>query len=152
MIAVAAVEFIAKNIGKIALCMFIYLVVFDVVGALFCLLLDIFKDASMSADYAAWFVLGVFCGILSYGTATDLAAPKTPENVRKAGLLAIFVTFVIAAAICAGSYLIWWRYGVEDSYFVPDSEPLTLTFLLTVLATCIFSHRVLRDMPVRAKL
>ena len=106
-----AVEFIAKNVGKIALTVFVYLAVFDVVGVLVCLFLDIIDEGSMGVYYALWFVLAVFCGMLSYSTSADLATPKTPENAGKAGLLAIFATAVIVAAVGLGSYLIWWQIG-----------------------------------------
>lgn len=151
MIAVAAVEFVAKNIGKIALCVFIYLAVFDVVGALACLFLDFIEEGNMGVYFAVWFVLGVFCGMLSYSTAADLASPKTPENGRKAGLLAIFVTIVMVAAISLAFYSIWWRTGAEESYFMPASEPLALTFLFTVLASCIFAHRALGPTAARSQ-
>jgi hypothetical protein len=36
------------------------------------------------------FVLPVFCGMLSYSTAADMASPKILENASKAGLAAIF--------------------------------------------------------------
>jgi hypothetical protein len=124
----------------------IYLVVFDVVGVLACWFLDFVEEGNIGVFFAVWFVLGVFCGMLSYSTAADLPSPKMPE---KAGRLAIFATFVMVAAISIGSYLIWWRNGMEESSLLPDGEALTLTFLLTVLASCIFAHKVLRDMPVR---
>ena len=144
-----AVEFIAKNIGKIALTVLVYLAVFDVVGVLLCLFLDVIDEGSTGVYYALWFVLAVFCGMLSYSTAADMTSPKTPENAGKAGLLAIFATVVIVVAVSLASYLIWWRYGVEDSSFVPDSEPLTVTFFLTVLASSLLAHKTLRPESVR---
>jgi hypothetical protein len=129
----------AKTIGKIALSTFIYIAVFDVVGVLLCLFLDIVESSGTSAAlyYAVWFVLGVFCGLLSYSGAKDLGAPKV------FGVAIIFVTLIVMAGISVASYLIWWRYGVEDSYFVPDSEPLTLTFFVTILASSVLAHRTL---------
>jgi hypothetical protein len=44
-----AVPLTAKIAGKIALSALIYLAVFDVVGVLFCMFLDIFFPASQSA-------------------------------------------------------------------------------------------------------
>ena len=100
--------------------------------------------ADTGVYYALWFVLAVFCGMLSYSTAADIASPQTPENASKAGLLAIFATVVILATVSVGSYLIWWRYGSEDSSFVPDSEPLSVTFFVTVLASTLLAHKTLR--------
>jgi hypothetical protein len=135
-----AVEFNAKNIGKIALTVFAFLAVFDVVGLLLCWFLDIVHEISMGEFYALWFVLAVFCGILTYTTAIDMASPKTPENARKAGLLAVLATVVIIAAASFGSYMIWWRDGIEATGFVPDNEPLSITFFVTVLASSILVH------------
>jgi hypothetical protein len=149
MIALIVMEFIAKNIGKIALCMLIYLVVFDVVGVLVAWFLDVIMEVDTAVLYAVWFVLAVFCGMLSYSSAADLATPKTPENSRKAGLLAVLATFVMVAVISIASYLIWWRKGLEESSFLPGSEPLTLTFFLTVLFSCMFAHKALGPTPVR---
>jgi hypothetical protein len=142
-----AVEFVAKNIGKISFAVFCYMAVFDVVGVVLCFLLDVIDEGNTGVYYALWFVLAVFCGMLSYSTAADMASPKTPENAGKAGLLAIFATVVIIAAVGTASYMIWWRYGADDSSFVPDSEPFSLTFFLTVLASCVFAHKALGPAP-----
>jgi hypothetical protein len=140
---IAQMEFIAKNIGKIALTIFGFLAVFDVVGALVSFFMNIFDEASPAVVYTVWFVLAVFCGVLSYITAIDMPAPKAPGSAAKAGLLAIAVTFVMTAAISIGAYLRWWRYGMEEGYWVPDNEPLTLMFFVTVLLTCVFMHKAL---------
>jgi hypothetical protein len=147
-----ALPLTAKIVGKIALSALIYLAVFDVVGVLLCMFLDIFFPASQSAAlfYAVWFVLGVFCGMLCYSGAGDIAGFKAREGIAKAGITAIAAMFVIGAAISLASYGIWWRYGVEDSYFVPDSEPHTLTFFTTVLAAGILAHRTMRREPSKA--
>ena len=103
--------------------------------------------AARGCNYTLWFVFAVFCGMLRYSTAADIASSKTPENAGKAGLLAIFATVVIVAAISTGSHLIWRRYGADDSSFVPDSEPFSLTFFGTVLASYVFAHKALSPPP-----
>ena len=37
--------------------------------------------------------------------------------------------------------------GGWPSVFVPDSEPLTLTFFITILASMVFAHKAMQPEP-----
>jgi hypothetical protein len=153
---------IVKMLGKIAGCLLLYLVGFDIVGVLVCLFFDIlsFGDSDISAYYAVWFVLGVFCGVFSYETGGKIASPKSTaegakergtnqewtsrEDSRRSGLLVILTTSVVLGTLSVLFYLLWWQGSMEPTGFVPDSGPLTLTFFGTILASSIFAHKSLR--------
>lgn len=137
--------------GKTALTVFASLAVFDLVGAILCFFLGIVDEDSPAMYYTLWFVLAVFCGMLSYITAADMTSPKTPGNAGKPGLLIIFTTIGVVAAVSLGCYLIWWRDGSGDSAYIPDNEPLSITFFVTVIATSLLARHVSPPEPVRHK-
>lgn len=159
---------VMKRIGKLAGCILLFLIGFDIVGAIACLLLDIvsFGDSNTAAYYALWLVLGIFCGLFSYDTNGRIACLKSNgdgktadtafqdwasrEGSGKAGLLVIFMTFVVMAALSALFNALLWDGGGEASGFVPDSRPLTLTYFGAVLATSIFMYRTMRAEPKKS--
>jgi hypothetical protein len=154
---------VAKKLVKIAACILLYLVAFDIVGALVCLFLDIvsFGDSNTAAYYAIWFVLGVFCGLFSYDMGGTVASPKSNadgtnqdwtsrEDSGKTGLLVIFTTSMVLVTLSVPCYLFLWQYNPEPSGYVPDSLPLTLTFFGTVLAGSVFAHKALRPEPKKS--
>jgi hypothetical protein len=151
-----------KTLGKIAGCLLLYLLGFDIVGVIVCLFFDILSlgDSDPSAYYAVWFVLGVFCGFFSYGTVGEIASRKSSvdgasqdgeflgwtsrEDSGRSGLLVILTTSVILGTLSVLFYLFWWQGSMEPTGFVPDSGPLTLTFFGAILASSIFLHKASR--------
>jgi hypothetical protein len=133
-----------------------YLVVADLVGVAVCFFYDAIaseRRTSTALFYAIWFVAGVFCGMLSYLTCGNIAMPeKTGDFIRwkdegQTGLLVILTTAVILVALSLLFYKLQWQYPRADSVYVPDSEPLTITFFVTILASVIFAHKTLRPEP-----
>ena len=146
------------KLAKIAISTLVYLVAFDLIGVVASFVFDVLgalplRGSSTALFYAIWFVLGVFCGILSYQTGGSMYFPKsegdwtTREDAGKAGLVVVLITSGILVTLSVAFYLIFWRGSWESSVFVPDSGPLTLTFFGTVLASVIFAHRSLRPVP-----
>jgi len=44
-------------------------------------------------------------------------------------------------------YLALWKNGAEQSYFVPDGVPVTLTFFAAIAAATLLAHNALRPAP-----
>ena len=61
--------------------------------------------------------------------------PRKPEKAGQAGSLVILTTAAVLATLSFLFYRIGWRNSGADSVYVPDSEPLTATFFVTVLAS-----------------
>ena len=154
-----------KTLAKIVACTLAYLIVVDIVGAVLSLFFEIVPLLGVSAAlfYAIWFVAGVFCGLLSYNSAGELAYPKqegsgaddahaieewtSRADAGRTGLLVISATATILVALSFLFRRLWWQYGNGSSNYVPDSEPLTLMFFATILASVIFAHTSLRPKP-----
>jgi hypothetical protein len=149
---------VAKKLGKMAASTLLYLIAFDVVGVVVCFFFDIapLRGKSTALFYAIWFVLGVFCGLLSYNTAGSIASPQSNvewtnrEDSGKSGLLAVLTISVVLTALSVAFYLLLWRYQPEASFFVPDTPSPTLTFFVTILASVVFAHKSLRSAPKKS--
>jgi hypothetical protein len=137
----------------------ICLVVADIIGALGCTFFDVllFTGNSPALPYAIWFVLGVFCGIFIFFFAGGLASPtpakqdwtKAPD-ARRIGIGMLIVTGLLLAGLSYLFYTIQWSRGVEGEYYVPDSEPHSIVFFLSVLAgmgLCLFTLPTPREPP-----
>lgn len=142
---------ILKTIVVVLVC----LVLADIAGALACTLFDILplRFASPAVAYAIWLVFGVFCGLLAYNIAGDWASPKGEGDwtVRRgagrigAGVLAVSV--VIVAGLAWFFYRIYWSRGVDGEYYVPDSEPHSIVFIVAVLGAMVAGRFVLMPKP-----
>jgi hypothetical protein len=111
------------KILKMAGTALLYLIVVDVVGVVISFVLDVLftlplAGASAAAFYALWLVLGIFCGLFSYGGA------KSHGSAR----LALAVSIALVLVLGAGFGVLLWGSGSGGNYFVPDNLPLTLTF------------------------
>jgi hypothetical protein len=148
-----------KNLAKIAVCTLVYLVVFDIAGALVSLFFEIVPLLGVSSAlfYAIWFVAAVFCGFLIYNSAGSLISPAIAPNGQnriqdwseredsgRTGLLVVLTTTAILAALSFAALRLSGWNEVEPSHYVPDSGPLTLTFLITVFLSMILAHKSLR--------
>jgi hypothetical protein len=146
---------IAQKLGKILACIVICLVVFDIVGVVVCFFFDVMplRDTSRALSYAVWFVLGVFCGLFGYNGGGSCASPDSEgdwtshKDADKTGLLVIVTTLAILVTLSFVCYRLMWQYHLESSSFVPDSEPLTLTFFVAVFAAQVFAHTALLPEP-----
>jgi hypothetical protein len=146
---------LAQKLGKILACIVICLVVFDIIGVVVCFFFDVMplRASSTALSYAIWFVLGAFCGLLGYNAGGSSASPASEgdwssrDDARKTGLLVILATLVILLTLSIVCYRLMWQYHLESSSFVPDSEPLTLTFFVTVFAAVVFAHKTLLPEP-----
>jgi hypothetical protein len=141
-------------------CTLACLVAADLVGVVACFFCDAFlseRRTSGALYYAIWFVLGVFCGLCSYLTCVDIVSPEKRGDFRSSGyqvqtgVLVVLTTTVVLLILSILFYRIQWQYSMADSVYVPDSEPLTATFFVTVLASVIFTHKNLRPEPKSRK-
>jgi hypothetical protein len=141
--------------GRAALSVLLFLIAFDVIGVVVSSVLDItpVRGKSALAFYAIWFVLGVFCGMLSYNSAAGtLSGPKQPgspdwSNRPDSGIYggrALAIIFCLVSAFSVASYLLMWRSGVEGEFFVPDNEALSLTFFGAIVASAVVAHSAFR--------
>ena len=154
-----------KRLAKIAGGILLYLVAFDVAGLVLVFVLDVLSLSFMALYYSIWFVAGVFCGLLSYGSCGGLAStPDQSEeskkpgtdwtsraDAEKAGRIAVLMTGVIVLPLAVVFYPFSWRSGPDPSGFVPDNGGLTIVYLGTVLATSIFAHKSLRPQKVKSR-
>jgi len=146
---------VAQRFGKVLACMVVSLVVFDIAGVVVCFFFDVMplRDSSTALSYAIWFVLGAFCGLLGYNGGGSCASPNAEgdwtshKDAAKTGLLVILATLVILVTLGFVCYRLMWQYHPESSSFVPDSEPLTLTFFVAVSAAQVFAHTTLLPEP-----
>jgi hypothetical protein len=150
---------LALKFGKIVVTTLAVLVASDVVGVAMCFFCEVFlssRQTSTALYYAIWFVVGVFCGLISYMTSGGLVSPETKgdwtnlADAGKTGILVILTTAAVLTALSILFYRLTWRLpNLADSYYVPDSESLTLTFFVTILASVIFTHKTMRPEPAK---
>lgn len=122
----------------------VVLVTADILGVLFCTMLDItplrFKSALL--PYAIWLVLGSFSGLFSYVIASGWSSPEPDEQadwlsdpaMKRTGGIVVATSAAIIAALIYGFNSIFWSKGVAGEYYVPDSAPHSLVFFLSALA------------------
>lgn len=146
---------VVKKLGKIVLSTLLYMIGFDLVGVAACFFFDVapIRGVSTALFYTIWFVLGVFCGLLSYNTGGSITALKsnedwsTREDSGKTGLLVLLATLFLLVTLSIACYLLLWQYHPESSFFVPDSAPPTLTFFVAILGSAVLAHKSLRSPP-----
>jgi hypothetical protein len=128
-----------KALAQSALITLLYLAVFDVVGVLASLIFDVLplRAVSTALFYAIWFVLGVFCGVLSYSSAVS----------GRAAWLVIATTALVLVALTWACTALLWQASIEASHFVPDNVPLTLVFFGATFGGTIIGHLALRPDP-----
>ena len=142
----------AKKLGIILLSAVGCLIVADLVGVAGSFLCDAFLNSwyvSGALFYTIWFVDGVFCGLIHYSLCANIADPKKKGELMEwkdhgqAGIITILTTAAILGALAFFFYRHDWRYSRADSVYVPDSESLTLTFFITIVASMIFFHHAM---------
>jgi len=132
-----------------------YLVAFDILGVIACLVFDSLplRGVSTALFYTVWFVGGVFCGLLGYNTAGGLLL-KVEEGdwtaspaSGKAGLTIIVVMAVILAGLWVLFQKVMWKSNMADDPYVPDNLAMTATFFVSILLSMILGHAFLRPKP-----
>jgi hypothetical protein len=140
---------------KTTVVVLVCLLLADIAGAIACTAFDILplRFASPAVAYAIWLVFGVFCGLIAYNIAGDWSSPKgdgdwtVRPSAGRIGAGVLGVSVVIVAGLAALFYRIYWSQGVAGEYYVPDSEPHSIVFIVAVLGAMVAARFFL--MPKR---
>lgn len=126
---------------KTALAFLVCLAIGDLIGVVACTIFDIapIRGNSPALPYAVWFVLGVFVGVTTaFAAGTWIAGQddKWDEGPRAGGIATgIFLSsLAVAVLLCVLFWKLYWSQGVEGEYYVPDSQPHSITYLVAALA------------------
>ena len=148
---------LAAKLAKIAACTLLYLAVFDIAGVVVSFVFEVAgvvsRDISAALFYVLWLVLGVFCGLLNYNTAGSFASPKSGTDwtervdASQTGLLVCAISILLLMGLSVLLFSIFWSRAGEGDHYVPDSMPLTLTFLVAIAAATFLAHHALRPSP-----
>lgn len=131
------------------------LVVGDVIGVVVCVVIDVapLRYGSAFLPYAIWLVLGAFAGFVAFGFAGAWASASGNEKwvdepaAPRIGNIVLLSSLVVILALCATFYWLYWSRGVVGEYFVPDSMPHTLTYLLAAFGAMLAARSALKPMP-----
>lgn len=137
------------------------LIAADIAGVLACTILDIasLRGWSAALPYTIWLVSGVFCGLYAYNLAGAWASPKVAgrdwtgqAGARRLGNV-ILVTDIALLAIAAGLFnaLVWKQNLSAEDYYVPDSAPHSIVFLLAVLTGMVLARFAFMPAPETEK-
>ncbi len=135
------------------------LVAADIAGLLVCTVFDVLplRAASPALAYVIWFVFGAFCGLFAYNFAGAWSSPKgqagdwsTRPGARRIGTGVLVIGACLIIGLAALFYATIWRLGGDGEYYVPDSEPHSLVFLVAVLGAMVVARFALMPTPDRA--
>lgn len=139
---------------KTAIVFLACLAVGDVVGVVACTIFDIapIRGYSAALPYAIWFVLGVFAGVIaSFGAGSWITGKGEPWDEgpdARALMLWIFLSgLVVAGATGAFFWWLYWSRGVDGEYYVPDSAPHTITYLVAAVGAMWLPRLALKPSP-----
>ncbi|HYD13030.1 MAG TPA: hypothetical protein VEC11_09295 [Allosphingosinicella sp.] len=124
-----------------------------IIGVVACTIFDVapIRGYSAALPYAIWFVLGVFAGLFAMaGAAAWITGKEDMGSGPAAVALAtrIFLSaLVLALAIGLFFWRIWWSRGVAGEYYVPDSGPHTVTYLVSALGGMWLGRLVSKPLP-----
>lgn len=139
---------------KTAVAFLVCLAVGDVVGIVACTIFDIapIRGNSAALPYAIWFVLGVFVGFIAlFGAGSWISGKgenwdRGPEGAALS--TRIFLSaLVVALAIGAFFWWLYWSRGIDGDYYVPDSAPHTITYLVSALGAIWLGRLALKPSP-----
>ena len=130
------------------------LVAGDVVGVIAATIFDIapIRGSSAALPYAIWFVLGVFVGFIALFGAGSWISGKGetwsdgPEGVALATRIFLFALGV-SVAISVFFWWLYWSRGVNGEYYVPDSAPHTIVYLVSALGAMWLGRLALKPSP-----
>lgn len=139
---------------KTAIVFLACLAVGDVAGVVACTIFDIapIRGSSAALPYAIWFVLGVFAGFIAlFGAGSWITGkgegwsdgPDAPVLATRIFVLAL----VVALAIGTVFWWLYWSRGVAGEYYVPDSGPHTIVYLISALGAMWLGRVALRPSP-----
>ena len=139
---------------KTAVVLMACLILGDLVGVIACTIFDIapIRGYSAALPYAIWFVIGVFAGFIALSGAGSWitgrgenwdSGPKTTALTTRIFLSAL----IVSAAVGAFFWWLYWSRGVEGEYYVPDSAPHTITYLVSALGAMWLGRVALRPSP-----
>ena len=139
---------------KTALVFIFCLGVGDVVGVVACTIFDIapIRGYSAALPYAIWVVLGVFVGLGAMGGAGIWISDKGEnwDSGAEGAALSIRIflcALIVAVAIGAFFWWLYWSRGVAGEYYVPDSGPHTITYLAAALGGMWLGRLALKPSP-----
>jgi hypothetical protein len=125
---------------KTAIVFLACLAIGDLVGVVACTIFDIapIRGYSAALPYAIWFVLGVFVGFIALFGAGSWITGKGETwdqgaDAPRVTLRIVLSALAVAVAICVFFWWLYWSRGVDGEYYVPDSGPHTVTYLVAAL-------------------
>ncbi len=94
--------------------------------------------------YAIWLVLGIFTGLIAFGTAGGWASKDAEDwttlpAARGTGRIIIVASAAVLAGLTMFFNRIYWSKGVAGEYYVPDSASHSILFFVSVLAGMVFA-------------
>ena len=124
---------------KSAVVFLVCLAIGDVAGVVGISILDVLslRGWSVALPYAVWLVIGVFTGVAGLAMAGTWIAGKDGEweTGPRANSIAIcffLSALVVAAALVAFFWKIYWSQRMAPSYYVPDSQWHSIAYLVGV--------------------
>lgn len=139
---------------KTALVFIVCLAIGDVVGVVACTIFDIapIRGNSAALPYAIWFVIGVFAGFIALFGAGSWISGKGENWDSGPGAASLTTGIFLSAlvtAIAAGALFWWleWSRGVDGEYYVPDSAPHTIVYLVSALGAIWIGRAALKPSP-----
>ncbi|MBX3562828.1 MAG: hypothetical protein KF780_13570 [Sphingomonas sp.] len=117
-----------------------------VVGVIAATIFDVapVRGQSDVLPYAIWLVLGIFTGLIAYGSAGGWATPGVEDwtaapGARRTGRIVLVTSIALLAGLTMFFHWLYWSRGVAGEYFVPDSASHSILFFVSVLAGMVFA-------------
>lgn len=133
---------VVKSAVVLLVCMALAVVVGVIAGTIF----DVapVRGGGDGVAYAIWLVLGIFTGLIAFGTAGAWASPETEDwtaapGARGTGRAIVAASAVLLAGLALFFNRIYWSQDVAGEYYVPDSASHSILFFVSVLAGMIFA-------------
>jgi hypothetical protein len=124
---------------KSAIVFLVCLAIGDVAGVVGISILDIpsLRGWSVALPYVVWLVIGVFTGTSALAMAGTWIAGKDGEweTGSKANSIAfgfLLSSLAVATALAVFFWKIYWSQGMAASYYVPDSQSHSITYLVGI--------------------
>jgi hypothetical protein len=139
------------TVVKAVIAFLVCLVVADVIGVVVCVVIDVapLRHGSAILPYAIWLVLGAFAGFVAFGFAGAWASASGNEKwvdepgAPRIGNTILLSSLIVVLVLCGLFYSLYWSRGVVGEYFVPDSLPHTLTYLLAAFVAMLAARSAL---------
>jgi len=131
-----------------------------IAGVAACFVMDVLpsRNDSPALVYVIWFVLGIFAGLIHFGTAMSAIKGKdgptdwaSREEGLRFGRWILAITAAYLAIISSVSYPLFWSGGGSGEWLflvVPDHMGASLTFFAALMTGAAFVHRLyLPELP-----